>query len=221
MFKNVLIAEDHESINISLRKTLEDLGIVNKVFRSYCDEAFEQVKVAIHQEKLFDLFITDLSFDEDGTKQKISGGKELIKAVRELQPNLKVIVFSLENNIVVVDDLFDELDIDGYVRKARYDAEDLKRAIEAVYYNKKYRSADLRHNKRIENTYDFKALDIEIITLLCDGKAQKEIPDLLKQKNFTPSGLSSIEKRLNLIKTALDITNNGQLIAYCKDRKII
>jgi len=221
MFKNVLIAEDHESINISVRKTLDDLGIVDKVFRPYCDEAFKFVQIGIRQKKPFDLLITDLSFEDDRNKQEINGGKELISAVKKLQPDLKIIVFSLENRITVVDELFDELGIDGYVRKARYDAEDLRKAIESVFKNNKYRSADLRHNRRVENTYDFKAFDIEIISLLCDGKSQKEIPDLLKQKNFTPSGLSSVEKRLNHIKTALNITNNGQLIAYCKDKKII
>jgi len=221
MFKNVLISDDHESINISVRKTLDDLGIVDKVFRPYCDDAFKFVQIGIRQKKPFDLLITDLSFEEDRNKQEINGGKELIKAVKQLQPDLKVIVFSLETKIKVVDELFDDLDIDGYVRKARNDSQDLKKAIESVYNNNKYRSPDLRHNRRIENTYDFKAFDIEIITLLCDGKAQKEIPDLLKKKNFSPSGLSSVEKRLNHIKTALNITNNGQLIAYCKDKKII
>lgn len=222
MFRNVLIAEDHESINISVRKTLEDLGIANKVFRSYCDEAIKFAEIGVRQENPFDLLITDLSFDEDPkNRQELAGGKDLIKAIKALQPGLKVIVFSLEGKISVVDELFDELDIDAYVRKGRYDAEDLKRAVEAVYQNKKYRTANLRHNRRVENTYDFKTFDIEIITLLCDGKSQKEIPDLLKEKNFKPSGLSSVEKRLNLIKTALNFSNNGQLIAYCKDKKII
>lgn len=221
MFKNVLIAEDHESINISVRKTLEDLGIANKIFRSYCDEALKLVQVGIRQENPFDLLITDLSFEDDNNFQEISGGKELIIAIRKLQPGLKIIVFSLENNISIVDELFEELNIDGYVRKARYDAEDLRRAIDAVYDNKKYRSKDLMRNKRIENSYDFKAFDLEIIMLLCNGTPQKNIPAHLQQKNIRPSGLSSVEKRLSAIKIALNISSNEQLVAYCKDKKII
>jgi two-component system capsular synthesis response regulator RcsB len=221
MFQNVLIAEDHQSINISVRKTLDDLGITNKIFMSYCDEAYKLTQINIKHGNPFDLLITDLSFDEDQNKQAIGGGKELISMIKTLQPNLKIIVFSHENNIDVVDELFDVSGIDGYVRKGRNDAEDLRRAIENVSQNRRYRTAELRHNKRIEKTYDFKIIDIEIITLLCDGRSQKEIPDLLKKKNLTPSGLSSIEKRLNHIKTALEFSNNGQLIAYCKDKKII
>ncbi|MBB6499094.1 response regulator [Pedobacter cryoconitis] len=221
MFKKVLIAEDHESTNISVRKTLEDLGIANKEFRYYCDDALKLIEIAFGQEDSFDLLITDLSFEEDKNIQKIAGGRELIKAARQLQPGLKVVVFSLENSIPVVDDLFENIGIDAYVRKARYDAVDLKRAIEAVFQNKKYRSADLMQNKRIENSYDFKAFDVEIITLLCNGTPQKNIPAYLQQNNIKPSGLSSVEKRLNSIKTALNISNNEQLIAYCKDKKII
>lgn len=221
MFRKALIAEDHESVNISVRKTLEDLGVINKEFRSYCDDAFALLQIGLKQDAPYDLLITDLSFEEDKNVQHLSGGRELIKAARQLQPGLKVIVFSLEHNISVVDDLFSDLDIDGYVRKARYDSEDLKRAIDAVYKNKKYRSADLRHNKRVENSYDFQTFDIEIISMLCAGKSQKDIPEFLKQKNIRPSGLSSVEKRLSIIKIALNISSNEQLIAYCKDRKII
>jgi two-component system capsular synthesis response regulator RcsB len=221
MFKKVLIAEDHEHANISVRKTLEDLCITQREFRSYCDDALDLLKIAIHQEQPFDLLITDLSFEEDKNIQQINGGKELIKAARAIQPGLKVIVFSLENNIGTVDELFDDISINAYVRKARYDAEDLKRAVEAVFNHKKYRSADLMRMKRADHSYDFKAFDIEIITLLCNGTPQKNIPGYLQQKNIKPSGLSSVEKRLNAIKTSLNISSNEQLIAYCKDKKII
>lgn len=221
MFKKVLIAEDHEHANISVRKTLEDLGTAQKEFRYYCDDAMKLLQHAHQQENPFDLLITDLSFEEDSNVQQITGGRALIQAARKLQPGLKVIVFSLENNISAVDELFDDLDIDAYVRKARYDAADLRRAIDAVAGNKKYRSLDLMRNKRIENAYDFKLFDIEIITLLCNGMPQKNIPAYLQENNIKPSGLSSVEKRLNAIKTALNITSNEQLIAYCKDKRII
>ena len=221
MFKKVLIAEDHEHANISVRKTLDDIGITKREFRTYCDDALALVQIAIRQDQPFDLLITDLSFDEDSNKQELAGGKELIKAVKAVQPDLKIIVFSLENNINLVDELFDDLHIDAFVRKARYDVDDLKRAIDAAANNKKYRSADLVRRKRIENSYDFKAFDIQILTLLCAGTPQKNIPAYLHENNIKPSGLSSVEKRLNAIKTSLNISSNEQLIAYCKDKKII
>lgn len=221
MFKKVLIAEDHEHVNISVRKTLDDLDISQRDFRSYCDDALTLIGKAIRQEDPFDLLITDLSFEEDKNVQQIKGGKELIRAAKAIQPGLKVIVFSHENNISIVEELFDDLNIDAYVRKARYDAADLRRALDAVANHKKYRSADLMRNRRVENSYDFKTFDIQIITLLCDGVPQKSIPAYLRERNIRPSGLSSVEKRLNAIKTSLNISSNEQLIAHCKDNKII
>jgi two-component system capsular synthesis response regulator RcsB len=50
---------------------------------------------------------------------------------------------------------------------------------------------------------------------------QKDIPDYLQQKEIKPSGLSSIEKRLNLMKESLGFTKNEQLVAYCKDFGLI
>lgn len=221
MFKKALIAEDHESINISVRKTLDELQISEKEFRYYCDDALSLLNIAQRNGEPFDLMITDLSFEEDHHEQKIKGGKELIIEARKLQPGLKIVVFSLENNIEVVDSLFDDLAIDAYVRKARYDAIDLKKAIESVYVNRKYRSADLRRSAGIEHSHDFKIVDLEIIRLLCKGIPQKNIPGFLQENKIKPSGLSSVEKRLNIIKTSLHISSNEQLIAYCKDKKII
>lgn len=221
MFKNILIAEDHEMANLSLRNVLSNLGITvtDKDYVFQCDDALKRVQKALRDGEPYELIITDLSFDEDFPKQKIAGGRELIKAVKEVQPDIKVLVFSSENRILVANELFKELAIDAYVPKARHDAKDLELAIETIYKNKKYISANLRQKE--ENIHHFTAYDKMIVSLLDNGRTQKEIPDLLKQKKMEPFGLSSIEKRLNLIKTSLNMTNNGQLIAYCITNKII
>lgn len=221
MFKNILIAEDHEMANLSLRSVLSnlDIPISNKDYVFQCDDALTRIEIALRNAEPYELLITDLSFDEDYPKQNITGGRELIKAAKELQPDLKVLVFSIENRTAIANQLFKELNIDAYVPKARHDAKDLKLAIETIYQNKKYISANLRQKE--ENVHHFTDYDKMIVSLLSSGKTQKEMPDLLKQKNMEPSGLSSIEKRLNLIKTSLNISNNGQLIAHCIANKII
>ena len=221
MFKNVLIAEDHEIVNLSLRNALTDLGITiaDKDYVFYCDDALTRVQKALRDGNPYELIITDLSFDEDYPKQKIADGRALIKAVRAIQPDLKVLVFSIENRALIASSLFKELNIDAFVPKARQDAKDLKQAIESIYKNKKYHSPNLKQKQ--ENQHVFTEYDKAIVSLLLEGKTQKEMPDFLKQKNLEPSGLSSIEKRINLIKTALNISNNGQLIAHCIANKII
>jgi len=221
MFKKVLIAEDHEIANISVQKTLEDLGIETAKYVYYCDHAFTWMQNALKNGEPYDLLITDLFFEEDEFKQKIADGTALVKAIKKEQPNLKIIVFSAESRAATIDALFSELAIDGYVRKARRDAQTLKQAINTVYKGGKYISPDLKQNIKEKNSYEFSAFDITIISLLSQGVLQKDIPFYLQQKNIKPSGLSSVEKRLNRMKEVLEFSKNEQLVVYCKDMGII
>lgn len=223
MFKKVLIAEDHEIANFSVQKTLADLGITHdsRNYVYYCDDALTRIQKALNENEPYELLITDLSFDDDHTQQKISKGTELIKVAKHMQPDLKVLVFSIENRTTVAHTLAQELGIDAYVPKARRDAQDLKLAIETIYKNKKYLSPNLKRTPEDRNHYDFTDFDKTILHLLSQGTLQKDIPFHLQQKNIKPSGLSSVEKRLNFIKEVLDFSTNEQLIAYCKDKHII
>lgn len=221
MFEKVLIAEDHESSNISVRKALEDCGVVNNDYVYYCDDALLRIKQALKMDTPYDLLITDLSFDEDGTPQKICNGIDLIKAVRDLQPGIKILVFSVDGKPGIVDYLFKELIINAFVRKARRDVTELKLALESVSKGHKYLSTGLRQSIKESNTYDFKDYDLLLIKLLSNGVLQKDIPKYLQENGISPSGLSSIEKRLNHIRESLNFTKNEQLVAFCKDVGVI
>ena len=221
MFEKVLIAEDHESSNISVRKALEDCGVANNDYVFYCDDALLRIRQALKADTPYDLLITDLSFEEDGTPQKICNGIDLIKAVRDLQPGIKILVFSVDGKPAVVDCLFKELCINAFLRKARRDVTELKLALEAVSRGRKYLSTGLRQSIKESNTYDFKEYDITLIKLLSSGVLQKDIPQHLQENGISPSGLSSVEKRLNHIRESLNFTKNEQLIAFCKDVGVI
>lgn len=221
MFKKVLIAEDHEIANISVQKTLQELGIIDTKYVYYCDDALSWVRNALRDDEPYDLLITDLSFEDDYNKQRISGGMELIKEIAAIQPNLKVIVFSAENRSSIIEELFNKYGVQGYVRKARRDAQHLKEALYTLFEGRKYQSPDIKQAIRTRNSHDFSALDVNILSLLADGVLQKNIPYHLQERNIKPSGLSSIEKRLGLMKDLLGFSKNEQLVAYCKDIGLI
>lgn len=221
MFEKILIAEDHESSSISVQKTLEDLHITNADYVYYCDDALAKIQKSIRENDLYDLLITDLSFEEDHREQNIKNGIELIQKIRELQPSIKVIVFSAEHKSGIIDSLFTQYHINGYVRKARNDSKELKKSIASVFINENYLSLDLKKEVKKLNSYEFTAYDINIVSLLAKGILQKNIPDHLKAKGITPNGLSSVEKKLNSLKEDLQVTSNEQLIAFCKDLGVI
>jgi two-component system capsular synthesis response regulator RcsB len=221
MIDSVLIAEDHQSANISIQKTLEDLHIPRADYVYYCDDALAKIKTAKLSGSPYDLLITDLYFEEDSQVQQLAGGAELIAAARECQPDLKVIVFSAENKPAILEALFNQHNIDGYVRKARNDSKELHNAIEQLSQNKPYLPRHILDLIKQKNSYEFSEFDITIISLLANGVAQKNIPEQLEKRKIKPSGLSSVEKRLNHIKNVLNLTKNEQLVAFCKDMGII
>ncbi|WP_126971952.1 response regulator [Gynurincola endophyticus] len=214
MIKKVLIAEDHESASISVQKTLAEIGCDQADYVYYCDDALIRIEKACQSNSSYDLLITDLYFEEDHRKQQISNGRNLIIAARAIQPDLKVLVFSAEGRSVVVEKLFGECDIDGYVRKARGDAKELMKAIHQIDNNQRYFPIQFTQELK-QNNHEFTEYDMTIISLMVQGKRQKEISEYLRDNNITPSGLSSIEKRLNYIKDVFGFSTNEQLIAHC------
>ncbi|HWK03617.1 MAG TPA: response regulator [Puia sp.] len=216
MIKKVLIAEDHESSNISVQKTLEEMGIDDPDYVYYCDDALVKIQKASEGGEPYDLLITDLYFDADHRTPKIAGGAALINVVRDVQPELRVLVFSAEGKIGVIETLYTMGNIDGYVRKGRNDAKELKVAIGKIAANERHFPQFYIQATRQENVHDFTAYDIKIISLMAAGMKQKDIPAYLKQHQFKPPGQSSMEKRLNHIREALSFSNNQQLVAYCK-----
>jgi len=221
MFKKILIAEDHESINISVQKTLEELNIPTVDYVYYCDDAIGKIQKALREEYPYDLLITDLYYEDDHHEQNLKDGKELIRKAKEVQPDLKVIVFSAEHKTGVIENLFSDYEINGYIRKARNDSKELKKAIASVYIGENYLSFDLKQDMKKFNSYEFSTFDITLVSLLSKGILQKNIPIHLEERNIKPASLSSVEKRLNSLKEDLQINSNEQLVAFCKDIGII
>jgi len=221
MIKKVIIAEDYQSVNISLEKTLEGMGIVNTDYVTYCDDAFHRINKALQQKDSYDLLITDLYFEQDHREQAINNGEDLIARARMLQPDLKIVVFSATGKSATIEMLFEKYSIDGYVCKGRNDAMELQDAIKQVEKNKQYYPRQYQKQIKQKNAHNFTGRDLAIITQLANGVRQKDIPAYLKANNIDSASLSSVEKRLNLIKSAYDFSTNEQLIAFCKDNGIL
>jgi two-component system capsular synthesis response regulator RcsB len=187
----------------------------------YCDDALSKLIDGKAHNHSYDLLISDLYFEEDYRKQRIVSGQALIVAARQIQPDLKILVFSAETRGSIVEMLFNTHHIDGYVRKARNDAKELKSAIGKIDKKERHLPWWYVDHLKHKNAYEFKSYDIAILSLLAKGIRQKDMTPHLKQKNIRASGKSSIEKRLKHIREALGFTNNEQLIAYCKDMGIV
>lgn len=222
MFSKVLLAEDLDSINKAVTKTLKDLNVTDKKYVTYCDDALIHIKKAILDEKPYELLISDLSFKEDHKTNKINSGEGLIAAVKEIQPNIKVIVYSVEEKPTRIKSLFQNLDINAFVLKGRNSLPELKKAIETVFESdEKYIAPNLNYILRDKTLDQINNYDIQLLLQLSYGVSQDKMDEKFKDLGLEPNGKSSIEKRINKLKVYFKATNTINLIAIAKDLGII
>ncbi|MEM6718623.1 MAG: response regulator [Bacteroidota bacterium] len=221
MFTKVLIAEDMDDINTGVLTVLSKLEIGKIDHAQYCDDADLKAKKARKDKKPYELLITDLSFVKDHREQKLSSGEELIVKLRETQPNLKIIVYSVEDKLQLVRRLVMEHKIDAYVCKGRKSLQELTNAIKKVFNGEQYLSQKVSAALSPKNDMEIDDYDIGLLRLLSKGLSQDEIAKDLKKRSISPNSLSSIEKRLSKLKIYFKANNAIHLIANAKDLGLI
>lgn len=218
MFKKVLVAEDFDSISIAVGQVLKELSVSEVHHAKYCDDAFLKIKKALYDKEPYDLLVSDLSFKIDHRENKLTSGEELIDAVKKIQPDIKTIVFSIEDKTFRVKSLFTNLGINAYVSKGRNSIPELKKVISEIFNtNSKMLSTGLSHALRDKSLIEIETYDIEILKLLSKGCILDEISSEFKNRGISPNGSSSLEKRINRLKIYLKANNNVHLIAIAKD----
>ncbi|HEY0091087.1 MAG TPA: response regulator transcription factor [Flavobacterium sp.] len=218
MFKKVLVAEDFDSINIGLAKALADLSIDTIEHAKYCDDALLKIKKALHDKEPFDLVISDLSFLPDGRQDRIKSGEQLIAEVKRLQPDIRIIVYSVEDRPARIKSLFDNHGISGYIFKGRSSITHLKNAIlEVKDGSKTYISPELAHVFRDKSINEIDNYDVGLLKLLAEGLKQDEISKKLREEGISPNSISAIEKRISRLKVYFRANNNVQVVVMAKD----
>ncbi|SNR66469.1 response regulator transcription factor [Flavobacterium sp. ov086] len=218
MFKKVLVAEDLDSISIAVIQVLEDLKIPTIHHVKYCDDGLLKAKKALIENEPYDLLISDLSFKTDHRKTNLTSGEDLIKAINGVQPQLKKIVFSIEDKSYRIKSLFNDLGINAYVSKGRNSIGELRKAIEGTFRNEdKILSSGLSFSFNDKALIEIESYDISILKLLAQGYILEHISNEFKASCITPNGTSSIEKRINKLKIYFKANNNVHLIAIAKD----
>jgi len=220
MFKKILVAEDFDSINIAVAKAFEEMS-VEVVHVKYCDDGLLKIKRALADGEPFDLLISDLSFMPAHRSENLVSGEELIAAVKELQPNIKVIAYSIEDKAYRIRSLFDKQGISGYVFKGRNSIAELKLAVNQVYLDKSFISPELSHKLNDKSLNDIDDYDIALLQLLSTGIKQDAIAQKLKEANLAPNSTSAVEKKINRLRILFGANNATHLISLAKDLRVI
>ncbi|MDO5969665.1 response regulator [Flavivirga aquimarina] len=221
MFVKVLVSEDMDDINKGIYESLCDLGIQEIHQVQYCDDAYLKIKRAILDDAPYQLLITDLSFKSDHREQRFSSGEDLIKIIKEQFPDLKIVVYSVEDRLQKVRTLMTSNGVDAYVCKSRRGLIELSKAIHTVFKNETYVSPQVEQALSNKADLEINDYDIELIKELSNGLSQEAISMLFKKNGITPNSVSSIEKRLNKLRIEFKANNAIHLVAIVKDLGLV
>jgi len=221
MFTKVLVSEDMDDINKGVYAALNELGIAQIDQVQYCDDAYLKIKKAEMDKEPYELLISDLSFTSDYRAQKYLGGEALIQALKDEHPNLKVIVFSVEDRLQRVRSLVNNWDINGYVCKSRQGLKELAKAVFSAYNDILYLSPEVEHALSPKVNLEIEDYDIELVKQLSKGLSHDEISSHFKSNSMSPNSLSTIEKRLNKLRVQFKANNAIHLVAIVKDLGLI
>jgi two-component system capsular synthesis response regulator RcsB len=222
MFTKVLIAEDIDFNDIAVVQVLQELEVPEIQYAKYCDDALLKMKKAHQDKQPYQLLITDLSFKPDHRENNLNSGEELIAAVKQLFPEIKIVAFSIEDKSYRIKSLFDKYNINGFVMKGRNSIPELKKAIQNAFNtDKKYLSQELNYILQDKTTNEIDNYDIQLIKYLSIGVSQDNMEAKFKEVGITPNSKSTIEKRINKLKVYFKANNPTHLVAIAKDLGLI
>ena len=203
----VILADDHVLVRHGIRRILEEN--LNLEIKGEVGDGLELLSLL---NKLnADLVILDVSMPN-------LRGIEAISEIRHIQPNIKVLIFTMHNE---EEYLYQAVSAgaDGYLLKE--DAEkELFSAIEMIHSGRVYISPNLadqsmqnwvRMRRGEDPTYHAQPLTVrerEILKLIAEGKSNKEIGDLLC------ISVRTVERHRANMMSKLNIRKTAELVQY-------
>ena len=145
----------------------------------------------------------------------------MAKQLKNEYPELKVMMYSVEDRLQIVRTMFEKNGIDAYVCKGRHGLKDLSKAIEQVSCDQRYLSPHVAQALHPRQKLDIDDFDLMVIEKLSHGLSQDEISADFKKKAIKPNSLSTIEKRLNRLKIEFKAKNAVHLVSKVKDLGLI
>lgn len=199
MILPVFLLEDHKYVTESYIGALRSMSIEAEMVISYSlTDAYQKITNA--NLKGLQLAILDYSMPSCEL-YNLRSGEDIAKMIRAMFPETKIIFISAMLSNFELESILKNVNPEGIVEKSDMDYRDLcmilKKVLEGeVFYSARVHKT-LRENEGKHLFMD--ALNIEIIELLAQGIATKNLP------NYLPLSLSGVHKRKAKIKEILNI----------------
>jgi two-component system, NarL family, captular synthesis response regulator RcsB len=221
MFKKILIAESLDSILLGLSTSLQKHFEAHADIAKNGDSGLLKIKKAVNDNEDYDLIITSLGYSNTNDSQ-IKSGEEFIETARHILPGIKVMVYSDDVHPYRIHKLFHYHKINAFVAHGPdsmpeiIDAVKMMATSEVVFLSPKY--LPFNQNNLGVDLNDF---DVRLLKYLSLGKSQPEISRIFITEGISHASVSTIEKRINKLRTDLNAVNTINLVVLAKEAGII
>jgi two-component system, NarL family, invasion response regulator UvrY len=189
----VLIVDDHPIVLQGCRRMLEDVGVTDVIAASDTASGYQ-----LFSGKRPDIVIVDLGLQDTGL-----GGLELIRRIRADDRDVRILVFSMHSDPVIVARAL-QAGATGYVVKDT-SPEKFIEAFKKIRVGSRYLSDELAMQVAFANTpgqqnplSGLTPRELQTLSLLAEGKPYNRIADELKVSYKTVVNVSSqLKQKLN------------------------
>lgn len=208
---NLLIADDHTMFLqgiISLLEQEPNITVVDKAVNGI--EALEIIKKGV-----VDFIILDISMPE-------MDGIELSKILKKQHPNVKILIVSTHNNVMIVSRLI-RIGVNGYLLKNAA-KEELLKAINTIAQGENYFAEELeekyltnssRIEKQVSNLTELSSREKEILVLIAQEYNTAEIAE----KTFI--SLNTVNTHRRNLLSKLNAKNTAGLVKYAVENGLV
>ncbi|MEN8185518.1 MAG: response regulator [Bacteroidota bacterium] len=220
---SVLIIDDCPIISEAYKNSFSRVSSNNKEIEfnikiaKNSDSAIEKIKYHSKKKDL-DFALIDISIPPS-KDHKILSGEDLAFMIRQLIPNIKIIISTNFDDNFLIYNILENIDPDGFLIKHDLRYEDLVSAINSVIEDPPFYSKSVLKlmRKRISHRHCLDKIDRLLLYELSNGAKMKDLPKLL------PLSIGGIEKRKRRLKNIFDIKkrNDRELIHIAKEKGFI
>lgn len=205
---NLIIVDDHPLFRAGTKMTFT--ASKHQIIGDAANSAtfFELLKKEIPDLVLLDIYLNDTIT-----------GVDIARRLKKEYPNIKILILSIDTSIHTIKELL-EIGIDGFISKNSAD-EDVIHAVDVIESGKPYFGKDIDKivceiiASQKANKDMLTSRELEIISLICQGKLGKEIADI---KSIS---LRTVDTHKTNIFQKLNIDNSIELVIYAIKHKII
>ena len=218
----ILIADDHQLVIQGILCSLKEVGDFDVVSTTTCDEAFQLIKT--HQNNNpFQILFTDLSFDNSTKDTNLDGGGELIKAIRNNEIDIKIVVITGHTETNRVYNVISNLNPNAYLLKSKCDAIEIGFAVQKMLANDYYYTHEIHQKIMKRNIVQIQMDDVavQILKELPNHPKISNLEGVITKSDGSVIKLRSIETKLGILRADLNANNNTDLILKAKELGII